>query len=341
MMRLEKILYEKAINTNLLGRARTITKPKGWFTSIDKYDNHTIVWPGSLIANKITKPFYQALASLEYKTTRNMSKEQGIPLESYFALKEEDWRRGVLAEHMKRENLHPFVLMQHRTVRGRYWKVDKYQPGFEVPDFILEETHGNALLDNLAYAEGIQNLMFEYRREMIPTTYMFRSRWVVLDLFLIHGLVNRENWNRLFFNEDNYHKEAEIIQKEKQDVKDKTDMTKPENQAQFKAWMESQIKKFPGYYTAEGSEFDYETYFRNHSILNGFLKPGENLSKEELETTRDELRKKKNRTLMYEDKEKGILRQDFKDEEVVERPNTVGIKMPEELTPMKYKAWMA
>jgi len=53
------------------------------------------------------------------------------------------------------------------------------------------------------------------------------------------------------------------------------------------------------------------------------------------------LKAQKESTWLYKNKSKNILRQDVNDEEILERKNTVGIKMPEQLSPMKYKAWMA
>jgi len=283
MVRLERILYEKAVNTNLLGRARKIAKPRSWFTEENKVNNNTVVWPLQNLGSKLMEPFWERLASMEYNTIRSISKDQGVPLENFFALREEDWRRGVLAENMKRENLHPFVNMIHRWTRNRYFKVDKYQPGFEVPDHILEETHGEPFQKNYGYSSGIQELLFEYKKEMIPTSYMWRSKLVILDILLIHGLSNRENWNRLFYNEDYYHKEQEILDKEKEEQERQTDMTDPANQAKFRQWMEDSIKKFPGMYCVEGGQFDYDTFFTNCAILNGHMKPSETMSQDQID----------------------------------------------------------
>lgn len=39
MVRVEKILYEKVLNTSALGRARTLSTPAKWYR-VNAYDHH-------------------------------------------------------------------------------------------------------------------------------------------------------------------------------------------------------------------------------------------------------------------------------------------------------------
>ena len=272
MVRLERILYEKAINNNLLGRARKIKSPMAWFNK-EPNINEGVYWPGGLFIQKLTEPFIERLASLEYKFLYNLSKTRGIPLESFLSLKEEDWRRCVLTENIKRENWHPWVEILHSHIRCRYFKVDKFQPGFEVPDYIVDETHALPYIETMSYSDGIQDLIGEYTREMMPKVYMFRSRRVILDILIFHGLFHRKNWNRLFYNEASYVEEEKEIQEDLKNLRNSIDMTNPKNQENFKNWLEKKIKLFPGTYTREGEPFDYETFFNKQAILNNHMKP--------------------------------------------------------------------
>lgn len=341
MVRLERILYEKAINSNLIGRARKIAKPATWYDRTYKDYNSTVFWPGGYAFRKLMQPLTDLWTSNEYKHFYQNSKVQGAPMSDYLALKEEDWRRGLLAENMKRENLHPWMHIQHIMMRSRYWKVDKFMKGFEVPDYVLEETHGEALIDSMPYADAMQSVLFEYTREMMPRLHMFRSRRVILDIIIIHGLIDRKNWNRLFYNEAFYTDELLEIEEDEKRMERAKDFTQQANQQNFRSWMEAKMARYPGVFTREGEPFDYDTFFRNHAAVNGHLKPSEEMSQNEIDKLRERLTKAANSSQLYSDVSKKILRQDREDEEIIEGKNTVGIKMPEEITPMKYKAWMA
>lgn len=340
MVRLERVLYEKVVNNKLLGRNRRIGSPQTWFTK-NNIKNSSVFWPGGYLVTKLLDPIFNFVTGKEYTQLYKVSKLQGVPMENFLALKEDDWRRGVLSEHMKRENLHPWVQMIHSHVRSRFHKVEKYQKGFEVPDEIVEETHGRPLIETISYAETMQNLMGEYKSEMMPNVYMFRSVLNPLDLPILHNLIDRESWNRMFYNEVRYDTERDEIEAEEAEEKRQIDMTDPKNQAKFRSWMENKIKLYPGVFVREGEQFDYETFFRDQAALNGHLKPSQEMSQEQIDALRSTVSQRNTSNQLYSDTNLKILNQDQQNEEVVERKNTVGIKAPEEITPMKYKAWMA
>jgi hypothetical protein len=341
MVRLERILYEKAVNTNLLGRARKIASPSTWHKEKILRNNTTVFWPGGILFQGIKNFFLERMVSMEYKSFYEFTKAQGVPMSDFLAMSEAGWRRDILAEQMKRENLHPFVQMVHAHTRCRFWKVDKHMKGFEVPDWVSNESHGQALIDNIDYSNSIKDVLAEYTREMMPRIYMWRSRRVILDILIVHGLINRKNWNRLFYNEAFYTDELLEIEEDRKRIERAKDFTQTGNQAMFKAWMEARIKKFPGVYTREGESFDYDTFFRNHAVVNGHMKPSEEMSQNEIDALRAELMKQSSASLLYSDVQNKILHQTAEDEEVLERKNTVGTQMPQEISPMKYKAWMA
>ena len=340
MVRLERVLYERIVNNKLIGRNRSIGSPKLWFTRRNT-QNSMVFWPGSMLVNKILDPIYNFVTAMEYRQTYNLSKFKGIPFESFLSMREEDWRRGVLSEHLKRENLHAWVQVMHTHIRSRYYKIEKYQKGFQVPDQIVAETHAKPLIETMSYADSIQTIFWEYQHEMMPKVYWFRSIKMILDVVIFHNLFNRESWNRLFYNEVYYDKEiqdmeAEEIQKEKE-----IDMTDPKNQENFKNWMEARIKLYPGLFVREGETFDFETFFRDHAALNGFLKPSAEMTQEQIDNLKKEVSDRKMSNSLYSNTESKILRQDHGNEEIFERKNTVGIYPPQEITPIKYKAWMA
>lgn len=341
MVRLERILYERAVNNNALGRARKIVAPKLWYKNGRKEYNSTVFWPGQDFISRALESAMKYLSILEYKNFYQMTKCQGVPVESFLAMREEDWRRGVLAENMKRENLHPHSMLIQGAIRCRYWKVDKYQPGFEVPDYIVEQTHAEPVMETRTYSQGIWALMSEYQREMMPRNYLFKSRRVLLDFAIFHELINRENWNRLFYNEGYYTAEVDEAEAEEEQRLWDIDYTDPVERKNFKFWMERQLKDYPGFFAREGDAFDYETFFRNHTAMKNHVKPNESMSRAEIDAWHGDKQSTQTRNSLYSNEAKRVLKNDFDDEEVIENKNTVGTKMPEEITPMKYKAWMA
>ena len=42
-------------------------------------------------------------------------------------------------EHVQRENFHPYQWLLKSMRRGRFYKIERTMPGFQVPDYIIDE----------------------------------------------------------------------------------------------------------------------------------------------------------------------------------------------------------
>ena len=104
MVRLEKILYEKAFNNKLLGRARRIVKPV-------KMDIDSNLWLRQLPTNKYLAGFMDKFFSifhiLQYRHFREICMQRGLSFEDVLVQKENMVRRDQHHEHIIRETTHP------------------------------------------------------------------------------------------------------------------------------------------------------------------------------------------------------------------------------------------
>ena len=340
MVRLERLMYEKVVNNSLFGRARKIIAPKTWFG--DTQEKHSpVVWPFSNVIKGLIAPLKDKYLSFEYKTLYRESKVHGLPFETHMMMDELFWRREELQEHVKRENVNPWVLIEHDIMRQRYWKIVKFIPGYESPEEIVQETHSKAIIENKDLTEAFRSIRNEYHKEMTPNVYQWRSRRYILDILIFHNLIDRDTWNRMFYNEAYYVQEKEDAETQGKYEKRLINYSDPKNQKNFISWMENQIEMFPGYYTVEGAAFDYDTYFKSQDALNNHLKPSSELSQEQINEIKEKALSKSKKYGVYADVEKGILKQQYGEEEILENKNTVGVKMPEKFAGLKYRAWMA
>ena len=337
MVRLERMMYEKVVNNSLVGRARRITTPKFWKKDWND-ENRSINWPFQNLLKNAFIPIMDFYTSVEYNLMYNRTKRQGIPVKTNEVMDESEWRRDILVEQMKRENMHPWTIMEHTNMKNRYFKVNKFMAGHETPDYLVAETHAEGLLENRDMTETIDSLKSQYHKEMMPNVYQHRARFTLLEFTIFHNLFDKKSWNRYFYNEATYTHELDEIEARKKEYT--IDFNDPAEQVKFKDWLNKQIKMFPGYFIGEKKEFDFESFFKNNMALNGQLKPDNNLNQEEIDALRTRLQKEKDAYGIFSKASEGVLRQDT-DEEVVENVNTVGIKMPERLSGPKYRAWMA
>ena len=341
MVRLERNLYEMLVNSSILGRARKLDRPSKWFTKKNQSPDFQLhYWPFGNIVYKAILPLIEKIAAKEYQITHEVAKEQGIPTQTFMTMHETEWRRDIDLEHIKRENIHPWNILETNIMRCRYWKVQKYLEGYTTPEYLLEKSHDKGVVEDDDVMQVYRSLKQVYEEDKTPTLYMFRSLWVPLDALILHNSINEKNYNRYFFNEADYTEEISEVRHKRLEAQRERDYSDPKVQNEFKNWMEEKIKEFPGLFVREGQQFNYDSFFRKMSVLNGNNNAQENMSQQEVEQLRNELNAKRDNDGLFANAESGSLNLN-NNEEILERKNTVGINMPKEIAGQKYKAWMA
>lgn len=261
MVRLEKIAYEKIINSKTLHRARNITGPKKTDPFSELYLRRV---PQSRIVYKLLSPFKLWLASVEWKFLRQSLLQRGISAEDAFKQSEIEFRRGILNEQINRESMHPYNQQLPMWKRMGFGKVDASTIGFEAPDYIREDVRKQTYLDvydNILKYKHM--LLSNYLAEMTPITYMGRGSIVILELLIVHNLFSRSAWNRYFFNEEEYmdsRKYAADFEK-MIGMDNSLNLSTESGKKNFETYMEKMNKKFPGMFAPEGEEFDFKAFY--------------------------------------------------------------------------------
>ena len=260
MVRLEKIAYEKIINSKALHRARTITTPK-------KTDFFSEVYlrrlPSSRLLHTILSPLKAWMASFEWRFFRSNALQRGISFEDSLMVDDMEFRRGILHEQVNRESMHPYNYQLKMWSRSGFAKVDASMMGFEAPDYIREEVRKQTYMDVhdniLDYKHAI---LSNYMADMTPITYMGRGSIVVLELFIVHNLFSRSAWNRVFFNEEEYIDSRKYVADfEKMMGGGKLSIATEAGRKKFEARMKKANKKYPGMFAPDGEEFDFKTFY--------------------------------------------------------------------------------
>lgn len=344
MVRLERAMYEKLVNNNLFSRARHISKPR--YYKARPGSDRTFFWPMGGTFYKLFTNAMENWYAFQYRFDLAWFKVRAYALVDFDTFQESDWRRGTLNEHMHRENVHPYYFFQRQMARQRYHKIEKYVAGVEMPDEVIDEVYGTAEIDKQDYRHCYQLLERQYVREMMPNTYMWRAvRWAVLDITIIYNLLNRDMWNRLFYNEMSHVQELDDLEADidqtRKEAKILTDFSKPDNRSNFKNHLEQQIQKYPGYYTPEGVPFDYESFFEAVVSYQKGEAPKDAAMKQQYHRILKMFGFNRSHDTLFKSQNNEWLHNDAAEEDIQEVTNTVGLKMPERLSSPKYRAWMA
>lgn len=254
-MRLEKIAYEKILNSKMLGRNRQISKP-----SRECMDTEDLLTFGPTFGiDRILAPIGRWLLSKEWNFMQDNATQRGLAMEDWFMFKGEEMRRDPLFEHVLRESTNPTMFNMYKWRRERYFKVDGAVKGFEAPDYLKEEGRQRSFIDSFANIYRFRHFLHHnYTNDMTSKTHWYRGTSVLLEFFVINGMTSRNAWNRYFFNEKHYYTPADFLEETRNKSEKNLDLTSENDWEEFKKRAVVINKSMPGYFAPAGNELDFE-----------------------------------------------------------------------------------
>jgi len=260
MVRLEKIAYERIVNSKALNRARNITTPKRTDFFSEIYLRRA---PTSRFVNSITQPIKGVIAGMEWRFLRSCLLQRGIPLEEALTQNETEFRRGVLGEQINRESMHPYNQQLPLWRRMGFGKVDATMMGFEAPDYIREDVRKQTYLEVYDRILTYKHMVLSnYMVELTPVSYFGRGSLVILELAIVHNLFSRSAWNRYFFNEQEYVDSRKYVADFEKSAGTKMwDFDSESGRKQFEKFITKMNKRFPGMFAPDGEEFDFKAFY--------------------------------------------------------------------------------
>lgn len=260
MVRLEKIAYEKIINSKTLHRARNITSPKKTDFFSEIYLRRA---PTSRLVSMITEPVKGFFAGLEWRFMRSCLLQRGISFEDALTQSETEFRRGILGEQVNRESMHPYNIQLNMWRRMGYGKVDASMMGFEAPEYIKEDVRKQTYMEVYDRILSYRHMLLSnYMAELTPVSYMGRGSLVLLELFIVHNLFSRSAWNRYFFNEEEYLDSRKYVADfERVSGAKPFDINTESGRKGFEAFMTHANKRFPGMFAPDGEDFDFKAFY--------------------------------------------------------------------------------
>ena len=106
MVRLEKQLYEKILNTKTMGRARNIGTPVKWHNTNPQDYNGVqagYLHDKSLLAKVMEKILYPFYKKFWWEWQRDLALQRGYAMDDFYVYSEKDLRRSPFYEHVWRE----------------------------------------------------------------------------------------------------------------------------------------------------------------------------------------------------------------------------------------------
>lgn len=260
MVRLEKIAYEKILNSKALGRARNITTPKKTDFFSEIYLRRA---PMSRLVNSITMPIKHLIAGMEWRFLRACLLQRGIPFEEALTQNETEFRRGVLAEQINRESMHPYNQQLPQWRRMGFGKVDATMMGFEAPEYVLEDVRKQTYMEVYDRILSYKHMVLSnYMVELTPISYFGRGSLVILELFIVHNLFSRSAWNRYFFNEEEYVDSRKYVADfEKAAGVKMWDFNSESGRKSFETFMTKINKRLPGMFAPDGEDFNFQAFY--------------------------------------------------------------------------------
>lgn len=273
MVRFEKLLWEKLVNTRALGRQRVIDVPRKWFNSSYHKDN-------KIAANYAfnTGIFKSIFRSLEgafswafWKWPRDYALQRGLAMEDFLVHNDRELRRDVLFEHIIRQGCHPYQHLFFRRRRARFYKVERGLRGFFVPDYLRKEAEGVLLKDTIPVIEEWQEYTYKnWISDMTPATrYSAMSRLILLEVFNVYGILRAEAWERYFYNEVLYDGYGEEDWKAAQNPFGHFNFDREENKRIFENEVNRFINLYPGTIVKEGEKFNFKEFYAKHALVHG------------------------------------------------------------------------
>lgn len=259
MVRLEKILTEKIFNTKTLGRARAIELPR----KFDHRDQITLgrsPWMNTLV-RILPNSFKISFSSWRYKGSRWNGVIRGLSFDDYALQNEDQLRRGVIWEHIVRENMHPYHYMVTILRRGAWSKVDFGVDGFEAQEEIQQDAKNRYWLKVRPNIMEWHKIYGSYMSDEVPQTFFGNGTFVgLLDMTLLYNFFRKMTWNRFFINENNLSGTKEYYEEAFPawcTTVGKLDEKK------FTNYIQELNDRFPGLFAPDGQRVDMDQFFQD------------------------------------------------------------------------------
>lgn len=265
MVRFENLLYERLLNTKLLGRARTFASPRKWYN--EPRHEAVKVMAYKLFKRSFVAPILNFLepiyAKYYYQWTRDILLQRGLSFEDIYVHTDRDMRRCYFFETVARQNLHPYQFIFFKRRRARFYKVERGLRGCWVPEYIRQEAESRLLGDTAQNVDEWESFIYEnYISDMTPCTRpTIIPRLIPLEMFNHYKLFNNDAWDRYFFDEVNYTSHTEKERKEAANMGLKVQVNDPTSRKNFEDYVNRLIRLYPGAVVREGEKFDFEGFY--------------------------------------------------------------------------------
>jgi len=291
MVRFEKLLWERLVNTKALGRQRVIASPRKWFTgdrdTESKVAAHYYFNTG--IFGAVFKSLEGVFSWIFWKWPRDYAFQRGLAMEDFLVHADRELRRDVLFEHIIRQGCHPYQHLFFKRRRARFYKVERGLRGFFVPDYLRKEAENVLLKDTLKVKEEWDDYIYKnWISDMTPSMrYTAMHRLIALEIFNVYGILRPEAWERYFYNEvvyDGY--EPEDI-KAAQTPFGTYNFEREDNKRAFESEVNRFIQLYPGTIVRDGEQFNFKEFYAKYALVNG--KDTSKLDTKQIEELRQKL----------------------------------------------------
>ena len=265
-MRLEKNLYERLFNIDILGRGRKITKPTKFYMINPQYYMMAQAYHSAYHTSLWYKMFAPIMEKLFYYSTwtyrRDVELSRGYIPDDTEVHAEWDLRRGIFLEHVLRESCHPLYWLMYKYRRQRFFKIERTTQGLLVPDWIRKESAQRTLKEAAKMEAKFNDFAHKnFYSDMTPGSFYNRGKVNPFELLQIFGLTRFEGWERYFLNEQHY----SIPEKEQWDEAFRKpwgcDLSTDDGRRQFEAKVNKKISQYPGMVVPEGQQYDFKHHY--------------------------------------------------------------------------------
>ena len=323
-MRLEKIMYEKVLNSKMLGRAREMGTPSRVKMDVGPDLTYTPLSEFSIL----WKPIQRWIYKKEWNFLHSQLEQRGLCMEDVFMHTDEDMRRDPFVENMMRESLHPMYYNLHKYRRVRFNKVDHAVTGFEAPEYLKAEARKRTYIESLTNLTKMMHFIFQdYQSDLTPNSYFFTGNVAIFEFMTMHNMMNPNAWTRYFFNEKHYHSMQNYIKET--DKEPARDLDTPEGWENFKVVARQWNTDFPGMFAPKGEEVDF---VRVREIFDEFKREMK-IDKLDFHVINDLRRKARLDGVPFEQPEPELNKKEI--------TNNVGADLPKHIRPKETRAFFS
>lgn len=172
-------------NSSVLGRARSIKHARKWHAA-NPVDSE-IQFHAERLAfspwRKLLSPLLNWIdRAVVYPWVRETMITHGFNWEDVYVHDEVALRRSPFYENIWRESCHPYEWIQNQWRRERFFKIERVLNGFEVPEYIQQESRESSAAD--AFRKAYDWKQFVYNNYTSDTTPGFHNDRVSIFNFL-------------------------------------------------------------------------------------------------------------------------------------------------------------